>query len=125
MAIDNAWSMASPLFSIAIVSRRQINNSDRQTPSKFERTVEQITSAVENHPPPYTYTLLCLLYFDEVFRKVCTKRQNELQNEVWILLSQSSTEVPSLLPCAMLPRRPMGICKKTVYKTYCTVHFVS
>ena len=39
---------------------------------------------------------------------VSTKRQNELWSEVWKLFSQSSTDVPALLPCASLPRHARG-----------------
>ena len=53
-----------------------------------------------------------------------TKRQNELYSEVWKLLSPSSTGVPALLPCAMLPRQARGTHKKQL-KNYCTVHSVS
>ena len=54
-----------------------------------------------------------------------TKRQNELHSEVCTLFPESSTGVPALLPCAMLPRQARGTHKKAVFKTYCTVHFVS
>ena len=37
-----------------------------------------------------------------------TKRQNELYSEVWKLFSQSSTDVPALLPFAVLPRQAKG-----------------
>ena len=40
-----------------------------------------------------------------------TKRQNELYNEVRKLFPQSSTDVPALLPCAMLPRQARGTRK--------------
>ena len=42
-------------------------------------------------------------------RECCTKRQNEVNSEVWELFSQSSTDAPALLPCAMLPRQARGI----------------
>ena len=40
------------------------------------------------------------------------RRQNELYSEVWKLFSQSSTDAPFLLPCAMLPRQARGTHKK-------------
>ena len=42
---------------------------------------------------------------DDPSRIACTKGQNELYTEVWRLLPQSYTDVPALLPYAMLPRR--------------------
>ena len=42
-----------------------------------------------------------------------TKRQNELYSEVWKLFSQSSTDVPALLPCAMLPRQARKLTKNS------------
>ena len=40
---------------------------------------------------------------EEVSSMGTTKRQNELYNEVCKLFSQSSTDAPALMPCAMLP----------------------
>ena len=56
------------------------------------------------------------------FSKCWTKRQNELYSEVWKIFSQSSTDVPALLSCAMLPWQARGTFKKQFTKP--TVQFI-
>ena len=52
-----------------------------------------------------------------------TKRQTELCSEVWKLFSQNSTDISSLLPCAVLPRQARGTqirqLKNLQYSTFC------
>ena len=57
----------------------------------------------------------------------CTKRQIETHSEVWKLFSQSSTGVPALLPCAMMPKQIRGTSKEQISKpaAHFAVHFVS
>ena len=55
-----------------------------------------------------------------------TERQNELYSEVWQLFFYSSTELPAMLPCAMLQRRAGELTKKqlTVQCTQPNVRFI-
>ena len=57
------------------------------------------------------------------FRLNTTTSQNKLWSRFGKLFFPSSPDVPALLPSAMLPRQARGTRKKTVYQTYCTVHF--
>ena len=51
-----------------------------------------------------------------------TERQNELYSEVWKLFSQSYTDVPAVLLCAMLPTHARGTCNGQFSKP--TVQFI-
>ena len=53
-----------------------------------------------------------------------TSRLTELCSEVWKLFYLSSSGVPALLPCAMLPKQVSGTHKKQLTKPT-TVNFVS
>ena len=81
---------------------------------------------LRDHPPPQleSHCLHCPLsascYTSQ--SKLHTKRQNELYSEVWKLFSQSSTDVPALLPCAILPKEARGMHKKQLTKP--TVQFL-
>ena len=81
---------------------------------------------LRDHPPPQleSHCLHCPLsascYTSQ--SKLHTKRQNELYSEVWKLFSQSSTDVPALLPCAILPKEARGMHKKQLTKP--TVQFI-
>ena len=41
-----------------------------------------------------------------------TKSQNELYSRFCILFSESSTVIPALLPCSLLPRQARGTLRK-------------
>ena len=54
---------------------------------------------------------------------VHTTSQNELYTGFCKLFSESSTGIPALLPCSLLPRQARGTLRKLFTKPHCTVHF--
>ena len=57
------------------------------------------------------------------FIKHHTTSQNELYSRFCKLFSESSTGIPALLPCSLLPRQARGTLRKLFTKPHCTVHF--
>ena len=52
-----------------------------------------------------------------------TMSKNELYSRFCKLFSESSTGIPALLPCSLLPRQARGTLRKLFTKPHCTVHF--
>ena len=82
-----------------------------------------VAAAAINPPLSLNFRPLGRVALQKAFLKPSTTYQNELYSRFCKLFSESSTGIPALLPCSLLPRQARGTFRNFFTKPHCTVHF--